>query len=430
MRFEGWKMQTLKDVCIKIGSGATPTGGSSAYESSGTTLIRSQNVLDFSFSKGGLAYINDIQAKKLNGVTVEKGDILLNITGDSVARACIVPSNILPARVNQHVAIIRVDRKKVDNRFLFYHLEKMKTFLLSSAGIGCTRNALTKSMIESIEILLPQLSEQKAIACILSSLDDKIELNNRMNKTLEEIAQTLFKRWFVDFEFPDVNGNPYKSSGGKMIESDLGLIPEGWKTSRLENLCIKITKGTTPTTMKRQYTQSGINFVKAESITDAHLFEKGKFAFIDNETNHMLQRSIVEANDLLFTIAGTIGRFALATANILPANTNQAVAIIRVNKEKLHPSYLLCLFLCGQHTQFLESKVVHAVQANLSLGIISSLPIIVPEGSTHNIFIDLISPVLTRLFVNYHENESLTQIRDSLLPKLMSGEIRVPIAEE
>ena len=113
-----WMTVKLGDICTKIGSGATPTGGANAYKTEGISLIRSQNVLDFTFSADGLAFIDDNQAKKLNGVTVEYGDVLLNITGDSVARACIVPKNVLPARVNQHVSIIRVDKNKASNKFI------------------------------------------------------------------------------------------------------------------------------------------------------------------------------------------------------------------------------------------------------------------------------------------------------------------------
>lgn len=103
----------LGDICSKIGSGATPRGGKEAYSTSGIPIIRSQNVLDWSFSSNGLAYLNDEQAKTLSNVEVHQGDILLNITGDSVARACIVPSDVIPARVNQHVAILRPKKKQM-----------------------------------------------------------------------------------------------------------------------------------------------------------------------------------------------------------------------------------------------------------------------------------------------------------------------------
>lgn len=193
-----WKDYKLKDLTTKIGSGATPTGGGNAYKMEGLSLIRSQNVLDLKFSNNGLALIDDEQADGLRNVTVYEDDILLNITGDSVARVCKVPKDVLPARVNQHVSIIRSDVNKIDSNFLLYYLQSIKEFLLSISEIGGTRRALTKAMLENLIISMPELSEQCAIASILSSLDDKIDLLHRQNKTLEQLAETLFRQWFVE----------------------------------------------------------------------------------------------------------------------------------------------------------------------------------------------------------------------------------------
>ena len=120
---EEWKEYKLGEICTKIGSGATPKGGKESYLGGGISLIRSQNVLDFTFSLDGLAFINDEQASKLDGVEIYKGDVLLNITGDSVARCCIVPDSVLPARVNQHVSIVRGDKTKVLNEYILYYLQ-------------------------------------------------------------------------------------------------------------------------------------------------------------------------------------------------------------------------------------------------------------------------------------------------------------------
>ena len=200
-----WKKVRLKYCCIKIGSGSTPKGGSMVYVNSGTSLIRSQNVYNLSFDYNGLTHITEDAANKLKGVTVFNEDILLNITGDSVARTCIVPNEVLPARVNQHVAIIRTDRKKMNWRFLNYYLAspKMQAHMLSLAvGKGASRNALTKQMIENFEVPYPPLSTQHRIANILSRYDSLIENYQKQIKLLEEAAQRLYKEWFVDLRFP------------------------------------------------------------------------------------------------------------------------------------------------------------------------------------------------------------------------------------
>src|SRR5438132_14320480 len=148
MAVDGWAQIRLGDVCTKIGSGATPLGGASVYLDAGeVALIRSQNVYNDGFHHNGLTYITTEHAEELSNVEVRRGDVLLNITGDSVARCCQVDPAILPARVNQHVAIVRPDPDKLNPRFLRYSLVSpaMQQRLLSWAASGGTRNALTKA---------------------------------------------------------------------------------------------------------------------------------------------------------------------------------------------------------------------------------------------------------------------------------------------
>ena len=186
----------LKDICLKIGSGATPKGGKEAYCDEGISLIRSQNVLDFTFSYDGLAHINDQQAEKLSNVEVKPQDILLNITGDSVARVCTVDPRALPARVNQHVAIIRPDENRVLSSYILYFLQMIKPYLLQIAAGGATRNALTKSMIENLELEVPDILSQKKIVSVLDDIQGKIRDNNEINKNLEQQAFTIFNNMF------------------------------------------------------------------------------------------------------------------------------------------------------------------------------------------------------------------------------------------
>lgn len=146
-----WKQVPLREITNKIGSGATPTGGKESYKQEGISLIRSMNVYDFTFEYKELAKIDDRQATKLDGVVVEENDVLLNITGASVGRCTIVPKDILPARVNQHVAIIRVNSSLADAKFLLYSINTSfhKSRLLNISDTGSTREALTKSDIEN-----------------------------------------------------------------------------------------------------------------------------------------------------------------------------------------------------------------------------------------------------------------------------------------
>ena len=229
-----WK--ELSSITSKIGSGLTPRGGNSVYTDNGISLIRSQNVLDMDFSTENLAYIDEVQAEKLKNVIVEKNDILLNITGDSIARCTIVPEEILPARVNQHVSIIRCKNTE-QSKYVMYYLQYIKKYLLQISKVGGTRNALTKEAISKLPIKISE--DWNRISTILDNIDRKIKINNQINLELEAMAKILYDYWFVQFDFPDQNGKPYKSSGGKMVyNTELKReIPEGWGVEKLRDFC-------------------------------------------------------------------------------------------------------------------------------------------------------------------------------------------------
>ena len=228
-----------------------------------------------------------------------------------------------------------------------------------------------------------------------------------VNHHLEQMAQAIFKSWFVDFE-------PF---GGEM--------PDDWLHVTLGELCKTVTKGTTPTTLKKQFVTQGINFIKAESIMDDHSLDFSKLAFIDDETNTLLNRSTIMVDDIIFTIAGTLGRFAFACAELIPANTNQAVAIIRADKSQIDPITLYSFFIGGLHSDFYTKNIQQAVQANLSLTTIKALPLLLPPSKTLSEYTALIKPLFEQIFLNYSASRHLANLRDTLLPKLMSGELSV-----
>jgi len=221
------------------------------------------------------------------------------------------------------------------------------------------------------------------------------------------MAQAITKSWFVDFEPWD------------------GDMPDDWEAITLGDLCDTVTKGTTPTTLKKQFVMQGINFVKAESILDDHSLVFSKLAFIDDETNTLLSRSVIRENDIIFTIAGTLGRFAFVGKDLLPANTNQAVAIIRSDTSKINPITLYSFFVGGLHMDFYTKNIQQAVQANLSLTTIKALPLLLPPPKKLAEYSTLIEPLFEQVFQHYAENRRLVTLRDTILPRLMSGELSI-----
>ena len=394
-----WKEVRLGDVCSKIGSGATPTGGKEAYKGGDYQLIRSQNVLDFTFSKDGLASINDEQANKLKNVELVQGDVLLNITGDSVARCCIVPSEILPARVNQHVAIIRPRKDELDNNYLLYYLQYNKRHLLQIASSGATRNAITKAMIENLILPCPKnLDDQHRIASVLSSLDRKIELNNKINADLEEMAQAIFKNWFVDFE-------PFKD--GKFVDSELGMIPEGWKVGGLFDIAEIFDKKRKPLSgnvrekMDKIYPYYGAT--SCMDYVDDYIFD-GIYTLIGEDG------SVVKENGLPYMQYVWGKMWVNNHAHILQGKNGYSTEMIHA-------------LLSITNIKFL---VTGAVQAKLSQGNMQKILVAIPPKNV----LDEIRPVIDNLYSKIRslsdENSRLSLLRDTLLPRLMSGELEVP----
>ncbi len=190
----GWKFSKLKDLTLKIGSGATPRGGSEVYVNEGVALIRSQNIYDHEFHWQGLAYLTDKSATELKSVEVMCDDVLLNITGDSILRTCVVDPAVLPARVNQHVAIIRATQG-VPSRYLHLYLvqSSMKSFLMGMSA-GATRHAITKGYLESIEVLHPAAPVLSMFEKLTAPWFEKINANRTQSRTLSTLRDTLLPK--------------------------------------------------------------------------------------------------------------------------------------------------------------------------------------------------------------------------------------------
>lgn len=398
-----WKEVRLGDVCSKIGSGATPSGGKEAYKGGDYHLIRSQNVLDFAFSKDGLASINDEQANKLKNVEIIQGDVLLNITGDSVARCCIVPSEILPARVNQHVAIIRPRKEELDNHYLLYYLQHYKRQLLQIASAGATRNAITKAMIENLILPCPKsLDDQRRIASILSSLDRKIELNNKINADLEEMAQAIFKNWFVDFE-------PFKD--GKFVDSELGMIPEEWKVGTLEDIA-EITMGQSPAGNSLNENREGMMFYQGSSDFG--------FRFPSIRVFTTEPKRLAVANSVLFSVRAPVGDINVAKEECC---IGRGVASIK--SKYGHDSYLFYT-MKSLHNLFDSFDGEGTVFGSINKKTLSAIQILLPSDGIVEQFNNIASSFDNRIRSLSEENFRLSTLRDTLLPRLMSGELEVP----
>ena len=434
-----WPEYELGPNCSKIGSGATPRGGSKVYlDHSEIALIRSQNVYNEGFNHDGLTFITNEHASQLANVSVEENDILLNITGDSVARCCQVDPAALPARVNQHVAIIRPFSNVFDSRFLRYFLisPKQQALMLTMSHAGATRKALTKGMIESFKVPKPDLITQRAIAHILGSLDDKIELNRRMNKTLEATDRAIFKSWFVDFDpvhakaegrptgLPDNIAELFPDS---FEDSELGGIPKEWKYLNLKDIASVIDCLHSKKPEKRV---CGHLLIQVFNVGDNGRIDFSNPYFIDSENyNLWIKRMEVHPGDLVITKTGRVGAVGQMPHGYKAAMGRNMVGI-RAIKGIATQYFLKDLLL----SDFIRSEIEKrandgTILKSLHVKAVNKLRVLLPPYVLIEAYSDLIRHIHIRIETNDEESRTLVSLRDTLLPKLISGELCVPDAE-
>jgi len=310
--------------------------------------------------------------------------------------------------------------------FVFYLLKSMN---LKGYNSGSAVPTLNRNYIHAIETLVPEnLEEQIHIAKILAAFDSKIELNKQMNKNLESIAQALFHHWFIDFEFPDENGQPYKSSGGKMINSEWGSIPEGWKYSNLKSVLSKLESGSRP---KGGAVTFGIPSIGAENINGLGNYNYSSTKYVPVEYfKEMKSGKVLNFDVLLYKDGANIGRKSMFALGF-PFDelcVNEHVFILRSN-EILNQYYLYFWLDLANITETIVKLNANSAQPGINRQGIGSIPILVPDNKLAGKFRIIVDPLMKSIFLNSKESHTISNIRDILLPKLMSGKIRVPMED-
>ena len=414
-RGNSWKSERLGNLTTKIGSGATPLGGSRAYKHKGIALIRSQNVFDSGFVYDGLAFIDENQAGRLDHVEVSKDDVLLNITGAAVARCCVVPQDVLPARVNQHVMIIRAKRDCLNPRYLWYTLvsPKCKKLLLAFAQGGATREALTKEIVEGFRIHVPPIVVQQQIAAVIGAYDDLIENNHRRIQILEEMARAIYREWFVHLRFPG-------HEEVEMVDSEMGQTLEGWNETTVEN-AFEVTGGGTPSTKNPEFWEEGaINWYTPSDLTSS------KSMFMDESgkkiTELGLRKSsarMFPARSVMMTSRATIG---FVSINTNPACTNQGF-ITCIPNERVS-EYYIYFWLLDNVERFL-SLGTGTTYKEIIKSVFRTIRFLLPPVGLVHEYTELVNPMCELILNLLRMNRNLTITRDLLLPKLVSGQLDV-----
>lgn len=405
-----WKEVRLGDVCEIITGFPFP---GKKYSKEGIRVVRGDNV-----TIGNLRWDAEKDKRwnepfdKTEYYSLQANDIVIGMDGSRVGKnKARIKKEDLPLLLAQRVACVR-HNELAEQDYLYYNIFSKKFIdYVNSIHTGSAIPHISQKQIEDYKILLPDLETQRRIASILSSLDRKIELNNKINADLEEMAQAIFKNWFVDFE-------PFKD--GKFVDSELGMIPEGWKVGSLDEIA-DVVGGSTPSKAKPEYyTQKGIAWLTPKDLSNhpAVYSSRGEID-ITEEGYNSTSTKLMPKGTILFTSRAPIGYISIAQNDIC---TNQGFKSLV--PKKAGTCFLYCFL--KYVTPEIENKSTGSTFKEASGSLMKSLQVIMPEQKVFEEFEAIVSPLFTRIESLEKENSRLSLLRDTLLPRLMSGELEVP----
>ncbi|WP_201550696.1 restriction endonuclease subunit S [Psychrobacter sp. DD43] len=455
----------------KIGDVAKIQGGyafkSKDFSDTGTPVIKIKNVRKRDIDLTDVARVSQEVAEQASSFLVKSWDVLISMTGSGPNAPASIVGRVARHSgeddvflINQRVGRFLIkEKEQLDQRFLYYLFSEDKTQLelLSIATGSANQVNISGKQIESIEVNLPPLSEQKAIAHVLGSLDDKIELNRQMNETLEAMAQALFKSWFVDFDpvidnvlaagnaIPDelLERAEQRQATEKKDDSDIqslfpdefefteemGWIPKGWASGTIAG--ISFVKGGYAFKSK-DFTDTGFPVIKIKNINSDRTVNTSDVQFIPNEIAKKAESFWLKTGDLMMAMTGaTVGKFGLLVAENKKAYLlNQRVAKFSPISSVSDKIWFIYCFLNQKSTiDYIVNIAEGSAQPNISADSIMATQLVKPSNELINIFNETVDSNLNKMLMNREECLTLEKLRDTLLPKLISGELRIQDAE-
>lgn len=433
-----WEVTTLGKVCERTG-GDIQTGpfGSQLHASDyvpfGIPSIMPKNIGDNRVVTEGIARITTQDAERLSRYLVRTGDIVYSRRGD-VERRALIRAEEDGWLCGTGCLRVRFGNGEIDPLYASYYLSHptVREWIVRHA-IGATMPNLNTSILSALPFVVPPPSEQKAIANILGTLDDKIELNQQMNGTLEAIARAIFKSWFVDFDPVRAKMDGKQPVGmdaataelfpDEFEDSALEKIPKGWRVGRLRDCCKRVENGGTPKRSEPKYWEPGT----IPWLTSGEVRQK----IVTATENFISTEGFVNSSAKLWSSGTTVVALYGATAGQVcflaqEMCTNQACCGLVPTENMQFFIYLLA----SSSVKTLERQARGSAQQNLSQQIIADFTTIIPENTVLKQFDKSVQSLFDKWIANLHESKTLATIRDTLLPKLLSGEIRIKEAEK
>ena len=421
MGINNWHTQPLKELCTRIGDGLHGTPKYS--DSSNIPFINGNNLKNGQILvTNNTNYVTEEEFES-NFIKLDNNSLLLSINGTLGSMAFYNDEVIMLGKSAAYLNF-----KSDINRFYYYYFQLVgvQTYFYNVATGSTIKNLSLKS-IQEFEVPVPNKNDYKAITKVLTDLDTKIELNNKINTELEAMTKLIYDYWFVQFDFPDKNGNPYKSSGGKMVyNQDLKReIPEEWILEQLGDVVSNTGTGLNP--RKNFILGEGDNYyVTIKNIKQGRVILDEKCDKISDESLKIINnRSDLRVGDILFTSIQPVGVTYLLKEKPKNWNINESVFTVRADYSKISSEFLY-MFLSGDYIKAYTNNVsAGSIHKGIRHSTLKECKFILPQKTTLDSFTKRIIPILDKLELIQKENQKISELRDWLLPMLMNGQVTV-----
>ena len=395
------------------------------YVSEGTPIVTVEHLGDINFTHQNLPFVSEADTKRLSKYILIEGDIVFSRVG-SIDRNVYVDKNHEGWMFSGRCIRVRADKNKVNTRYLSYYF-KQNSFkkMMMNLAVGATMPSLNTKIMNSIELdLLPRENQDK-IANILSAIDDKIQINNQINQELETMAKTLYDYWFVQFDFPDQNGKPYKSSGGKLVyHPELKReIPEGWGVEKLGEL-IEIERGVTysKSDIVEKTTKDAIGVLRATNIT-GNVMDLNDLVYLTKDKIN--NKQIIKQNEILIVMSsGSKEHLGKNAINYYEEVIGFGAFCSKIVPQK-YSAFINTFLQSSEFKGYLLKQSMGTNINNLTNSDILDCRIILLNNDILDKFENMVEKNIKLISNNYIQNQELTQLRDWLLPMLMNGQVKV-----
>ena len=411
-----WKEVRLGDVCTRVCSGGTPKSTNLSYYGGKIPWLNTKEI-DFNRIYSTEKTITDSGLNNSSAKWIVPNTVTVAMYGATAGKSCIVK---VPMTTNQACCNLTINDEVADYEFVYYSLKNDYTTLASLANGGAQQN-LNAQIIKDYVLQMPSLADQRRIASILSSLDRKIELNNKINADLEEMAQAIFKNWFVDFE-------PFKD--GKFVDSELGMIPEGWKVSQIADIPHILETEKRP---KGGAVEKGIPSVGAEHVKGMCAYDYSKTKYINCEFAAKLKTGKINGYELMIYKDGGKPGYFIPNFSIFGEGypfencyLNEHVFKLDFDGNKEFNIFCYFFFKTEQIMSYFNAQGAKAAIPGINKKDVENIYIFSPDNESVIKFGEFAYPLFKQMLKNAIENRTLSLLRDTLLPRLMSGELEIP----